>query len=176
MSANELHYEGLGYLCKYSSCSRWFKTRAGLKKHYVSHGIKPHKCPYCHKRFSIPCDVTTHAYIHTNGKPFVCDQEGCGKHFRDAAKLTTHMKKHTLLELSESSSDDSATAGMTCTFDTLETVLTQIESFELPNFFYTKVLPLPCPKETIQPIPIPTFINLMPVMIYNGAFGNTMNS
>ena len=169
MAEKELHYEGLGYMCKYDSCSRWFKTRASLKRHYTSHGIKPHKCPYCHKRFLTSSEVTNHAYVHTNGKPFVCDNEGCGKNFKDAWKLTAHMKKHTLLELSESSSeDDSATIGMSCTFDTLETVLTQIESFEYPNFFYTKVLPPPPSLKSTHP---PFFVNIvpMPIMAYSEA-------
>ncbi len=133
------------FRCTFAFCPHHYKTKAGLKRHYLVHGVKPYKCPYCHQRFGNSRVLTDHAYVHTGGKPFVCDQEGCGRRFMKIWMLTLHQRKHSLLDLSESSSDGSVDCGpASCTFGTIETVFTQIAAFELPSYFYTKVLPIPC--------------------------------
>ena len=132
------------YYCEYEGCPQGFKTKSALKRHYLVHGIKPYHCPYCRKHLSTSKELTEHAFTHTGGKPFVCDHEGCNKLFKKPGKLALHKKKHSILEMSESGSEEVEDAGLIgCTLDTIETVFSQIAAFQLPIFFYTKVLPIP---------------------------------
>ncbi len=156
MSNNNTQSSDSDYPCSFAFCAHHYKTKAGLKRHYLSHGVKPFRCPYCHLRFGASKALTDHAYTHTGGRPFVCEHEGCGRRFRKAWLLTAHQRKHDLLDLSESSEEGSAECGPTsCSFDTIESVFTQIAAFELPSYFYTKVLPVP---DTINRIRAPLLI------------------
>ncbi|KAK9479487.1 hypothetical protein V1514DRAFT_264709, partial [Lipomyces japonicus] len=57
---------------------------------------KKHKCPVCHKRFTRPSSLQTHMYSHTGEKPFICDFNGCGRHFSVVSNLRRHKKIHSV--------------------------------------------------------------------------------
>ncbi|XP_065100527.2 uncharacterized protein [Paramisgurnus dabryanus] len=53
---------------------------------------KPHKCPYCKKRFSDTTKVKYHVRLHTKEKPYQCSI--CGKTFRLSCSLKSHERTH----------------------------------------------------------------------------------
>ncbi|KAF8543468.1 hypothetical protein BDD12DRAFT_682627, partial [Trichophaea hybrida] len=55
---------------------------------------KKHKCKVCDKRFTRPSSLQTHTYSHTGEKPFVCEQDGCGRRFSVVSNLRRHKKVH----------------------------------------------------------------------------------
>ncbi|KAI1828024.1 hypothetical protein F4861DRAFT_239670 [Xylaria intraflava] len=55
---------------------------------------KKHKCKVCDKRFTRPSSLQTHMYSHTGEKPFVCEVDGCGRHFSVVSNLRRHKKVH----------------------------------------------------------------------------------
>lgn len=55
---------------------------------------KKHKCRVCDKRFTRPSSLQTHMYSHTGEKPFVCEVDGCGRHFSVVSNLRRHRKVH----------------------------------------------------------------------------------
>lgn len=141
----ESEHEQKEYKCDYGCCDKSYRTRFSLKRHYLTHmGIKQHKCPYCEKRFALAQYLSEHVNTHTGHRPYVCTFPGCGKCFKQAGKLSLHKKQHSLVDFSESESESSTDfMESNCSFETIEAVFTQIASFPLPNFFYTRVLPPP---------------------------------
>jgi len=130
------------YACRYEGCTRSYKSKFSLKRHYLSHmGVRKHKCPYCHKGFSLAQYLREHVHIHTGEKPFVCPYPGCGKKFRQAGKLSIHRKEHSLVESHDSKNDtgDDAVSSLKA----IEAVFDQLKNFNIPEYFYSKVLPLP---------------------------------
>ncbi|KAH6976799.1 hypothetical protein EDB80DRAFT_879911 [Ilyonectria destructans] len=67
---------------------------------------KKHKCKVCDKRFARPSSLQTHMYSHTGEKPFVCEVEGCGRHFSIVSNLRRHRKVHRGDSRSEAGSED----------------------------------------------------------------------
>ena len=148
------HKSNQEYRCDYGSCTKLYRTKFSLERHYLSHlGIKQHQCPHCHKRFALPQYLAEHIFTHTGEKPFICPFPGCTKRFRQAGKLSIHKKRHNLVDFSDSSSASATTFGdSSCTLEHVQAVLTQINNFELPAFFYHKTLPLPGPSANLGPV------------------------
>ncbi|KAI2638025.1 hypothetical protein GGS21DRAFT_450012 [Xylaria nigripes] len=67
---------------------------------------KKHKCKVCDKRFTRPSSLQTHMYSHTGEKPFVCEVDGCGRHFSVVSNLRRHKKVHKNDAKSEAESED----------------------------------------------------------------------
>ena len=134
------------YQCDYGNCTKKYRTRFSLKRHYLSHlGIKQHQCPHCEKRFRLVQYLNEHIYTHTGERPFVCNYPGCNKRFRQAGKLSIHKKQHNKIAVVSESSDNSSTDFVVpnCTVNTIQAIYAQIAAFQLPSFFYSKVLPIP---------------------------------
>ncbi|KAJ7104465.1 hypothetical protein B0H15DRAFT_26600 [Mycena belliarum] len=55
---------------------------------------KLHSCPYCAKKFTRPCDVTTHKNTHTGARPFRCPVRGCLKKFGVRSNMLRHSILH----------------------------------------------------------------------------------
>lgn len=138
------------YQCDYGNCTKKYRTRFSLKRHYLSHlGIKQHQCPHCDKRFRLVQYLNEHIYTHTGERPFVCTFPGCNKRFRQAGKLSIHKKQHNKVNVVSESSDNSTDFGIpNCTVSTIQAVYAQIAAFQLPSFFYSKVLPVPSRLES----------------------------
>ena len=133
------------FLCDYGCCNKKYKTKFSLRRHYLSHlGIKQFKCTFCLKRFAVAQYLQEHLYTHTGERPFVCTHPGCSKTFRQAGKLSIHRKKHIIASKSGSTSLDSAKNCEPATFIQVAHELQSfLDSFQLPDFFYTKELPVP---------------------------------
>lgn len=59
-------------------------------------------CSVCGKHFNHLSNLVRHLRIHQNLKPYVCDQENCGKTFRDSTALLVHKRSHSGVLLSKS--------------------------------------------------------------------------
>ncbi|KAI8638834.1 hypothetical protein BD408DRAFT_422482 [Parasitella parasitica] len=53
-------------------------------------------CPFCKKAFNRPSSLRIHTYSHTGEKPFVCQEEGCGRQFSVQSNMRRHLRVHRL--------------------------------------------------------------------------------
>ncbi|CAH1783594.1 unnamed protein product [Owenia fusiformis] len=51
-------------------------------------------CPTCGKCFKSKGNLKTHFYVHSDVRPFACEEEGCKKAFKSKAMLKSHMNWH----------------------------------------------------------------------------------
>ena len=133
------------FCCDFPSCSNKYRTKYSLKRHYLTHmGVKQHQCPYCEKRFTLEQYLQEHVYIHTGEMPFICTHPGCGKRFRQAGKLSIHKKTHCSSLIHENVSQGSTRLNEANAQGlAIQQILDQIAKFQLPNYYHSKVLPLP---------------------------------
>ncbi|MDR3549000.1 MAG: C2H2-type zinc finger protein [Candidatus Pacebacteria bacterium] len=134
------------YKCDFGNCTNRYRTKYSLKRHYLSHmGIKQYQCPHCPKRFSLAQYLQEHMFVHSGEKPFVCTFPGCGKRFRQAGKLSIHKKLHISATNGPEVGSQSSTklSDLNSQSQVVQTILAQIEAFQLPSFFYSRSLPMP---------------------------------
>ncbi|GFW53028.1 zinc finger protein 184 [Trichonephila clavipes] len=75
-------------------CSRTFRKKSNLKRHYRSHtGDNPHVCDICYARYPTHSRLKEHMTSHSGERPFVCDL--CNKSFARPSNLTRHLRTHT---------------------------------------------------------------------------------
>ena len=74
-----------------AKCQKKYKSYAGLKKHVFSHGAEKKYVCHCGKKFYNPESLTHHEKLHSNIRPFACDQ--CSKAFVMRATLKKHIKR-----------------------------------------------------------------------------------
>ncbi|KAI9248684.1 hypothetical protein EDC94DRAFT_488735, partial [Helicostylum pulchrum] len=55
---------------------------------------KIYPCNQCSKFFNRPSALETHAYTHTQEKPFQCLSHNCGRRFSVVSNLRRHFKVH----------------------------------------------------------------------------------
>ncbi|XP_037685046.1 zinc finger protein 42 homolog [Choloepus didactylus] len=82
-------------LCPHSGCTRKFRDKNALKKHFIVHGPRDHVCAECGRGFLESSKLKRHFLVHTGEKPFQCTFEGCGKRFSLDFNLRTHVQIHT---------------------------------------------------------------------------------
>lgn len=134
------------YSCNFGTCTKHFKTKFSLKRHYLAHmGVKLYKCTICFKHFSLAQHLNEHVYTHTGEKPYICYFPGCNKRFRQAGKLSFHKKKHNSDQKFKiaTKSVRKTNSQSFKSINLKETLFDNIASFQLPTFFYTKTLPMP---------------------------------
>lgn len=76
-------------------CKKGFRTQSHLCQHTKKHhgGVKPHRCIYCRKRFTLRNPLIVHLRTHTKEKPFFCPV--CGVNFSLMSHVKSHLKTHT---------------------------------------------------------------------------------
>ncbi|UKZ64458.1 uncharacterized protein TrAtP1_005675 [Trichoderma atroviride] len=85
------------FRCKWESCTKAFKRRSDLTRHYKIHtDDRPHPCtaPGCEKRFIQRSALVVHTRTHTGEKPHECQYLGCIKRFSDSSSLSRHRHVH----------------------------------------------------------------------------------
>lgn len=74
------------FQCAFENCSEAFARRQACKTHFYNHLASQTvengmKCVYCQKTFKVASALERHERVHTGDKPFICDEDGCGKAF-----------------------------------------------------------------------------------------------
>ena len=83
-------------------CEKSFRNISYMKKHQKIHvpsyvDVRNEECHKCQKKFRTKKDLRVHAIIHTNLKPFSC--EDCGASFNNTGTL--HRHKRTVIHQKE---------------------------------------------------------------------------
>ena len=52
---------------------------------------KVHECKICGKKISVLSNLKVHMRIHTNEKPYACEE--CDKKFRESGQLKSHQRQ-----------------------------------------------------------------------------------
>ncbi|XP_006834575.1 PREDICTED: zinc finger protein 42 homolog [Chrysochloris asiatica] len=81
--------------CPQSGCTRKFRDKSALRKHFLVHGPRDHVCAECGKAFFEKSKLKRHFLVHSGEKPYQCTFEGCGKRFSLDFNLRTHVQIHT---------------------------------------------------------------------------------
>ncbi|XP_041354038.1 zinc finger protein 569-like [Gigantopelta aegis] len=84
-----VHFPEKLYECV--ECQKKYKSCAGLKKHMFSHNAEKKYACHCGKTFSNPESLLHHEKLHSDERPFACDQ--CSKAFVMRATLKKHIKR-----------------------------------------------------------------------------------
>ncbi|KAI0639277.1 hypothetical protein C8Q77DRAFT_1080385 [Trametes polyzona] len=85
------------YTCSYEGCTKSYTKPSRLAEHERSHtGERPYVCSTCNKSYLRETHLHAHARTHlpSSAKPFVCEEEGCGKRFWTSQHLRVHSELH----------------------------------------------------------------------------------
>ena len=98
-SLYDIHLQSHNEIFECNKCNKTLTTRSQYDFHMQSHETgntsKSHKCPYCHRSFSMKGNLRRHIRIHTNEAPYECPI--CFQRFRRSDGLKGHIKRHETL-------------------------------------------------------------------------------
>ncbi len=125
--------------CPQEGCGKTFCTRLALNRHASTHTtIKPFHCQFCDKSFASARTLQNHLRLHARTAHFVCIYPGCGHEFTGMAALNRHLSEHKApedaFEETEDVFEDPAVT---------QAIVAQLNSFNLPDFFSSRELPVP---------------------------------
>ncbi|ODN05510.1 Transcription factor IIIA [Orchesella cincta] len=81
--------------CDHEGCEAAFDSEASLYYHKKrKHSVQQFECSFCDKKFQKKWMLKEHEAGHTGGNPFKCDEEACGKEFRDFRLFRAHKRVH----------------------------------------------------------------------------------
>ncbi|GMK56492.1 hypothetical protein CspeluHIS016_0303320 [Cutaneotrichosporon spelunceum] len=91
------------YRCRWAGCGngegRVFATRQKLIRHLRMHTQdRPFVCDECGQGFAEKAPLETHKRRHRDEKPFKCPYPGCGQAFTQKSGLNVHERTHTGVE------------------------------------------------------------------------------
>ena len=96
-------------VCEVDGCGYQTKVKAGFNRHKLIHS-HPFQCNVCHKRSARMKYLKHHKYIHSEDKPFKCNQ--CSKSFSVHQNLQLHINylhKPNNNDMNDSDSDEDKT-------------------------------------------------------------------
>eukprot|EP00743_Colponemidia_sp_Colp-15_P008452 GILK01009188.1.p1 GENE.GILK01009188.1~~GILK01009188.1.p1 ORF type:complete len:326 (-),score=31.44 GILK01009188.1:77-1009(-) len=94
MSSGSIARPAAVFACDYEGCKKSFKTRYCLNRHTLIHeNVRKYQCSVCQKKFLLAQYLKEHSFVHTGERPWVCSFAECNKSFRQAGKLSLHMKQ-----------------------------------------------------------------------------------
>ncbi|KAH9898532.1 hypothetical protein C8Q73DRAFT_727296 [Cubamyces lactineus] len=85
------------YTCTFEGCTKAYSKSSRLAEHQRSHtGDRPYVCSVCNKSYLRETHLQAHSRTHlpSSARPFVCEEEGCGKRFWTSQHLRVHTELH----------------------------------------------------------------------------------
>ena len=83
------------HVCRYPGCAKVFNGAGQLRKHSLTHGVRPYKCIYpdCGKRFVDSSKLKRHWNSHqgVSDRQYLCPYPECGHAFHNNVQLRHHM-------------------------------------------------------------------------------------
>jgi len=81
--------------CDHEGCAAAFDSEASLYYHKKrKHSVLPFECSFCGKKYAKKWMIREHEAGHTGALPFKCEEEGCGKDFKDFRLFKAHKRSH----------------------------------------------------------------------------------
>ena len=85
------------FVCTVNNCGKEYQNKLLYQKHFIRcHSNKTLHLKYSEWSFNMVNKeyMDQHQIIHSDGRPFICSSDGCGKTFKRKAHLKEHRKEH----------------------------------------------------------------------------------